>query len=274
MSRRGDAEITYWDDGEEMAFARVDIGMDDLLKVKPNSRWGPDFFHPKYDFIKNTLKRHNTTLTIGALLNEPIIAPDHVRASEGEKIGPNYSVEYRTLKDLLPTGLNYSQINYCSNNAYQRLKRTELKVNDILFAGSGVGAIGRVGIVQKISKKSCVGDLFIIRNTNINQHYLYVYLLTEFGQMQIKKIFHGVQSAKISTDEIASIEVPIMSENIQKHIEHEYLKMSKHHDKAMEAHKQKNKLEYDKQMRVATDMLQSLISKTEEVIRGKRKDVI
>jgi len=261
-------------DGEELAAVRVDKAMSELLCVKPESRWDAEFFHPKYDFIGKTLRRHHSAATIGELLNEPIIAPDHVRASMDEKIGSRYNVEYRTLKDLMFTGLNYANINYCSNNAYQRLKRTELKVNDILFAGSGVGAIGRVGIVEKISKKSCVGDLFIIRNTKVNQYFLHVYLLTIFGQMQIEKIFHGVQSAKISTEEIEAVEVPILPKNIQKHVESEYKKMSAVHLKAMVCRIAEDENGFEKNIGKASAMLNELIEKTEAVIKGERKDVI
>ena len=258
---------------------RVDIRADktlfDLDNANPSSRWDPTFWNPKFDEALSEISSKYKMQTIGSLLNEPIIAPDHVRASKGEKICSKYNVEYRTLKDLLFTGLNYAHINYCSDNAYKRLKRTQLKVNDILFAGSGVGAIGRIGLVEKvIMKKSCVGDLFIIRNTKVNQQYLYVYLLTEFGQIQIKKIFHGVQSAKISTKEIESLSVVIVPEIIQKHIESSYKIIFSVHNKAMECRKSKNEKVYEKNMSKASAMLNELIEKTEDVIRGKQKDVI
>lgn len=267
-------EVTFSEDDEELVFVRVDRNISELFNVKPESRWDAEFFHPKYDFIGETLRKHHTVKTIGELLNEPIIAPDHVRASLDEKIGPKYNVEYRTLKDLMFTGLNYAHINYCSNNAYQRLKRTQLKVNDILFAGSGVGAIGRVGIVEKVSGKSCVGDLFIIRDTQLNQHYLYVFLLTIYGQMQIEKIFHGVQSAKISTEEIEFIEVPVLPVITQKHIESEYKKMFAIHFRAMACRIAETEKDYEKNIAKASAFLKELIEKTEGVIKGERRDVI
>jgi hypothetical protein len=172
------------------------------------------------------------------------------------------------------TGLNYAQANYCSENAYQRLRRTHLKVEDILFAGSGVGAIGRVGIVEKISKKSCVGDLFLIRADKVNQYYLYVYLLTQFGQSQIERIFHGVQSAKISTEEIGLIKVVILSDKVQANIESEYKKMSAYHFKAMDAKIKGDQQNFKKNIEIAEKMLKDLIARTEAVIRGERDDVI
>jgi len=193
--------------------------------------------------------------------------------SKGENIGIEYDCEYRTLKDLLFTGLNYADINYCSENAFERLKRSQLKVGDILFAGSGIGAIGRIGLVLKVSAKSCVGDLFIIRNLKIDNLYLYIFLLTDFGQKQIERIFHGIQSVKISTQEISSIIVPIVPDEIQKAIKSSYKQVSLMHNSAMEDKKNGNNLEYKKNIETAEKLLRDLIASTEAVIRGE-KDTI
>ncbi len=260
--------------GRDTIMVRTDKTIKDLMEEKPSSRWDPGYWHPRYDEIFSKIKAGLKLSSIEDILDEPIIAPDHVRASRGEKIGKEFSCEYRTLKDLLFTGLNYAEINYCSENAYQRLKRTQLKTEDILFAGSGMGAIGRLGIVEKISKKSCVGDLFILRNPKINSHYLYVYLLTQFGQSQIEKIFHGISSAKISTNEIGQIRVAVVGEPIQQQIKLGYKEMSKYHDKAMDKKKKGDEGEYKENIEIAQKMLKDLIAKTEAVIRGERKDVI
>lgn len=256
----------------EFIMVRVDKTMFDLFAVKPASRWDAGFWIPKYDQIFSQITYKISSLK--DLLNTPIIAPDHVRASKGEHIGKKYTCEYRTLKDLLFTGINHTDINYCSDNAFKRLKRTQLSSGDILFAGSGIGAIGRVGIVDKVSKKSCVGDLFIIRDPKINNYYLYVFLLTLFGQSQIEKIYHGIQSAKISTSEIGEIKIALITDKIQSHIETEYKKMAVYHNKAMEAKAKGNEAGYRKNIEIAENMLRELISKTEAVIRGERKDIL
>lgn len=255
----------------DFIMARVDKTMFDLFAVKPASRWDAGFWIPKYDQILSQITYNISSLK--DLLNTPIIAPDHVRASKGEHISKKYTCEYRTLKDLLFTGINHAEINYCSDNAFKRLKRTQLSSGDILFAGSGIGAIGRVGIVDKVSNKSCVGDLFIIRDPKINNYYLYVFLLTLFGQSQIEKIYHGIQSAKISTSEIGEIKIALITDKIQSHIETEYKKMAVYHNKAMEAKAKGNEAGYRKNIEIAENMLRELIAKTEAVIRGERKDI-
>ena len=259
--------------GKERVMIRVDKTLDELMKEKPSSRWDPDYWHPMHEEMLAEIDKKYQIAILGSLLGTPIIAPDHVRASKGEKIGASHDVEYRTLKDLLFTGLNYSHTNYCSDNAYQRLKRSQLILGDILFAGSGIGAIGRIGIVEHVSNKSCVGDLFIIRNTKVNRYYLYIYLLTKFGQLQIEKIFHGIQSAKISTSEIEMIKVPILPELVQANIESEFKKISLLHDRAMERKKNGEDNEYEKYLNKAEKILLDFISRTEAVIRGERDDI-
>lgn len=256
-------------DGNEIAMIRVDKTIKELMEEKPSSRWDPDYWHPKYEKIMASASKKLKILPLNKILEESIIAPDHVRASKGEEIGKKFDCEYRTLKDLLFTGLNYAETNYCSDNAYQRLRRSQLEVGDILFAGSGVGAIGRLGIVEKVTQKSCVGDLFVLRRSTINNYYLYVYLLTEYGQSQIERIFHGIQSAKISTTEIGHIKIVILDQKSPKKVESGYKKMSIYHQKAMQALKEGKKADYNKNIEIAEKMLTDLIKKTEALIRGE-----
>lgn len=265
------SKTVYYND---FVMVRVDKTLRHLMQEKPSSRWDAEYWQPKYDQLLSQISESYNVEPLRELLAIPIIAPDHVRASKGEHIGKKYSCEYRTLKDLLFTGLNHADINYCSDNAFQRLKRSQLQVGDILFAGSGIGAIGRVGFVDKVSNKSCVGDLFIIREPKINSYYLYIFLLSLFGQAQIEKIYHGIQSAKISTPEIAEIKIVLIPDKIQTHIETGYKKMSVYHDKAMEAKAEGNEAKYKKNIETAEAMLKELIAKTEAVIRGEREDVI
>ena len=273
MNKNQLIQITKDQNGKEAVMVRVDKTLYDLMNEKPASRWDPEYWRPIYDDTISKISGNYKLTTIDNVINEPIIAPDHVRMSKGERIGSEYDCEYRTLKDLTFTGLNYSDVNFCSDNAYKRLKRSQLKEGDILFAGSGVGAIGRLGIVLRTSKKSCVGDLFIIRNLKINNFYLYIFLLTDFGQKQIERIFHGIQSAKISTKEIGSILIPLIPNDIQKKIEIFYKKVSSRHDLAMEAKKSGNAIEYKQNIETAEKLLRDLIDNTEAVIRGKKETI-
>ena len=110
--------------------------------------------------------------------------------------------------------------------------------------------------------------------TKYNPFVLDTFFKTKFGQAQFNKYKTGVAFNSLSNDEIRYLLVPIFSEPLVAEIESEYKKMSKYHDKAMEAKKNNNEAEYKKNIETAEKMLKDLISKTEAVIRGERDDVI
>ncbi len=119
------SKTVYYND---FVMVRVDKTMLDLFAEKPSSRWDPGYWEPKYDQLLSQIIESYNIVPLRELLTIPIIAPDHVRASKEEHIGKKYSCEYRTLKDLLFTGLNHADINYCSENAFQRLKRSHQRL--------------------------------------------------------------------------------------------------------------------------------------------------
>lgn len=261
-------------DGNEVVMIRTDKTLKEMMDEPPAGRWDADYWDLQYDAIMNTVSKGLEVVSLYDLLSEPIIAPDHVRASKGERILTSGDCEYRTLKDLKFTGLDYSKANYCSDNAFLRLRRTQLRIDDILFAGSGVGAIGRIGIVERLlSDKSCVGDLFIIRNPNLDPYYLYLYLLTKFGQSQIKKVFHGVQSSKISKDEIGLIKIVLVKEKVVSDIKIHYKAISQNHYKAMRSNKVGETKNYEINLEKAEKLLIELLTKIEQIIQGEREDV-
>ena len=114
----------------------------------------------------------------------------------------------------------------------------------------------------------------LIRLKEINPFYIGIFLKSLFGQGQIQRLQSGIGPAKLVFDEIKAIKIPILPDMVQKNIESEYKKMSRYHDKAIEAKKNNNEVEYKKNIEIAEKMLKDLIAKTEAVIRGERKDVI
>jgi len=114
----------------------------------------------------------------------------------------------------------------------------------------------------------------LLRFKNINPFFVAIYLNTTVGWEQIERIISGVGTPNINLEEIRSIKIPILPEEVQKNIESEYKKMSVYHDKAMEAKAKNDEANHKKNIEIAEKMLKDLISKTEAVIRGERKDVL
>jgi restriction endonuclease S subunit len=264
---------------EDSIILRADKSMEDMMKIKPSSRWSPDFWHPSYDYLDELLNRLKAKTILEIEGREAIIAGDHVRPSRGESKGFNLGtgIEYYETKNFLETGYDYSQIKECSHNAYERLKETAVQQFDILISNAGVGGVGKARsciITHNPSKKSCTGDVFAIRLKRINPIYFYLFLKSKMGKDQIYKIKNGVSTENISSQETLSIRVPLIEEPIQEQLVKEYKNLTKYHDKAMDAKKKGDAEGFKKNIEVAEKMLKDLIARIEAVIRGERDDVI
>jgi len=97
------------------------------------------------------------------------------------------------------------------------LKRSILKVNDVLF--SIAGTIGRVGIVRRVDLPANTNQaLAIIRTVpgSIDTKYLYYYLKSSEVQKFASKLTVGVGRANLSLTNVSEIEIPIALPDQQK----------------------------------------------------------
>lgn len=185
------------------------------------------------------------------------------------------------------TGLDiFLEPRYIGKNDPRNQPRCKPLKYDILFNRDQIGTIGRCLVFNKETENYAVNDhVDIIRVKEINSHYVVSFLLTKYGQSQVKRLSSGVSGViGITFTEIKSIQIPILSESIQQKIEAEYRKISKYHDLAMGAKARTIKrgkspkeaeqdTEYQKNIQKAEKMLDDLIKRTEEVIEGKRGSV-
>jgi len=265
--------------GQEVIMIRTDITLKKMMEEKPSSRWSPGYWHPSFDYLNDLLAKTNAKSILEIEGEDVVIAGDHVRPSRGEKKGFNLKtgIEYYETAGFLESGYDYSEIKECSNNAYERLKKTAVKQYDILISVAGVGGVGKARsciVVNKPARKSCTGDVFVIRLKKINPIYFYILLKSKIGKDQILKMKNGVGTENLNMKETLAIRIPRVSNNVEKNIVSEFRQIISFHDKAMEAKKKGNEKEYKKNIEIAERMLKDLIAKTEAVIRGERKDVI
>lgn len=265
--------------GEHMSPMLTSATGKDVLKVH---RLDPEFWNPKYKKLIKIMEKNWKTRELGKFETVQIIPSDHVRKSKGEYEGPKYSINYFTPAGFLETGYDTVNIPRCSKNAYERMKRTQVKKDDILLGGFGMGPTGKSLLIHFEPKKSIVGNIFIIRSSNPVPHFLVTFLKAKYGISQLERMKAGVAFYSLSSDEIKDLKIPLFNLELQKQIKKEYKKMSKWHDKAMEVKKKliegglsnreaEKDAEYQRNIKSAEAMLKDLIKRTEEIIEGKRK---
>jgi len=268
----GNPKIRSYTNGKEAYMVRGDKTLEDLMGEKPSGRLDANYWHPKYSTLEKESKFKIQRLgdfidfiTYGAILTEARRA----FASEG--------IFYISSTTVTPTGINfYLNPLFVSSKDSRNKKSKKPQKDDLIFNRSGVGTLGRQCVFLYDSKQWTVSDdTDVIRLKGINPFYTSVYLNSKYGRFEIEQKSRGVSGlTKINFDDIRAIRIPVISEKVQKHIEQKYLKMSKFHDKAMEAKKKGNEKAYKENLETAEKMLRDLIAKTEAVIRGERKDVI
>jgi len=267
-------------EGHEVAMVRVDKTLKRItVEEKPFSRWDVNYWHPKWaDIIDELLNSKISVKYLYKLFSseEWLIATDHVRASKKEHEGPQYPVEYYSPAGFYVTGYDIYNIPRCTENAYERMKRGQVKQYDLLLGGFGMGPTGKsVLLLHQPAKKAIVGNIFVLRTQRFyNSCVLDVFFKTKYGQAQFNKYKTGVAFNSLSNDEIKYLYVPLFKEKIIHNIEFLYKKMYVYHDKAMEAKSKNDECSYKKNIERAEKMLKDLIDKTEAVIQGKRKDIL
>lgn len=279
MNKSDLIQITKDQDGKEIVMVRVDKTMKELMSEKPSSRWGVEYWHPKFETILENLYRWQTSTLEELEGEEIVISGDHVRKSRGESKGYDlgFGIEYYETKGFLPTAYDSSKIKECSLNAYQRLKATAVRQNDILVSCAGVGGVGeaRSCFISNVpTKQSCTGDVFIIRPKKLDPYFFFIFLNSQFGKLQILREQTGVGTVNINTSQVLKISIPNLPVKIISNIHKQYLEILKIHEKAIEMKKKGDVGGYRTNLETAERMLKDLIIKTEEVIRGERKNIV
>ena len=197
------------------------------------------FWRPAY----RTLLEHMTTrypvLPLGDLLDRRrnLIAGDHVRPSRGETRGANLPYEYYQTREFLAVGYNYVALERCNEPAYQRLKYTTVQQHDILVSCAGVGGAGnaRVCLITHQPGPSCTGDVLIVRLSDPNPLFLFLFLTSVYGRMQLLRLQNGVGTVNISTAELLQVQIPLVPSAVQQAFAARYTPIVADHDVAMAA---------------------------------------
>ena len=129
-------------------------------------------------------------------------------------------------KDLFPTGINpYPALRVAPEGQFDP-ERSRVRRGDLLFSRSGEGSLLRfrsgVYLGEEPANVSCFVDR--IRLRNINSLFVWLFLMSNFGRVQILRLKNGVGTPNINFAEIKSLCIPLVSERIQNAVAGIYLR--------------------------------------------------
>jgi type I restriction enzyme S subunit len=132
----------------------------------------------------------------------------------GQKEGEVLSIGGENIDDN--GNLILDKVVYISEEFFQSMKSGVIQKEDILMMKDGAKT-GKVAYVNEKIKAATNEHLFIVRSTNnyFLQEFIFFFLLSDFGQMQIQNFFHGIIGG-VTREDVQDLKIPNYSIERQK----------------------------------------------------------
>ncbi|MGI2906819.1 restriction endonuclease subunit S [Tolypothrix sp. VBCCA 56010] len=113
--------------------------------------------------------------------------------------------------------IKLSEMNYITEERFNLLGSGKVKSNDILYCLRG--SLGKTAIVKNITTGAIASSLVIIRPFDCSKHeYLFYYLISPFGDAEIRKYDNGSAQPNLAANSVRSYSVPLPPLNEQRRI--------------------------------------------------------
>lgn len=270
-------------------------------ELNRHNRWNAGYFEERFRQNERKLKKLHS-VPLGTFIPDKL--PDgSLGITYGQvgarKLSPHGSVRYLQVINIRDTGIDFAvKPDRIAEGSHNDPERSRVLQNDILITNTAFRGtetlLGRcVVVTSDYGRMNISQDIDRIRVQGVNPCYVGTFLKTRFGQLQIQRFVHGVDSQKINFGHVRNLLLPVLAGGVQEEVEREYLKMSRCHDRAM-AIKERilrarnihpgrygeaiNELadqntSYKRAMVEAQGRLKHLISELEAVLEGERKKI-
>jgi type I restriction enzyme S subunit len=112
--------------------------------------------------------------------------------------------------------------------------RSRLQYGDILLSNSGVASLGRPALFLERGDFNISQHLNLIRVQGIDTCFVTVYLHTEFGRAQMRRLYSGTGAAGLSYDDIRSLRLPVLPQSDQAAVRQAFMRVHAAHVEAMD----------------------------------------
>ncbi len=178
-------------------------------------RLDPGYWHPVYEAILAEcsaplapLGEFITHITYGAIVTgrRPPDVPDGLAL-----IGQGA---------LRPSGVDLDGLTRVPADSPWGVGRARVQPGDLLIARSGAGSLERNRLAVCHEDAPAVVDCFVdlVRLRGINPDFVAAFLRTRFGWAQIHRLLNGVGPTNLSFDEVRSLRVPVVPEEVQQQV--------------------------------------------------------
>jgi hypothetical protein len=276
----------------------VRIARPELLR---HNRWNAGYFEERFRRNEKKLKKLHS-VPLGDFIPDEL--PDGSKGITygqvgARKLSPRGGVRYLQVINIRDTGIDFSikpdRVAEGSHNDPERsrVERGDILITNTAFRGTET-LIGRCVVVSNnYGKLNISQDIDRVRVHEINPYYVGTFLKTKFGQLQIQRLVHGVDSQKINFGQVRSLLIPVIPDSVQNEVQKQYLAMVKFHDKAMAIKEDirvsdsvdsgrygeninnlaNESAPYKRAMAEAQERLKHLITELEAVLDGEQKKI-
>lgn len=270
-------------------------------EVMRHNRWSAGYFEERFRRNERVLKKLHS-VPLGDFIPEQL--PDGSKGITygqvgARKLSPRGGVRYLQVINIRDTGIDFAikpdRVAEGSHNdpPRSRVERGDILITNTAFRGTET-LIGRCVVVSRDYRKLNISqDIDRVRVTGINPYYVSAFLKSRFGQLQIQRLVHGVDSQKINFGQVRSLLLPVLAGSIQEEVEKQYSAMARCHDRAMAIKEEilvseavdsgrygevinnlaNESAAYRRALTEAQERLKHLIAELEAVIEGRHKQI-
>ena len=204
-------------------------------EIEKAKRFDSEYFKPEYLEIEKKLEK------IGSERLENLSEKPKYGTTPKGGIFENEGVPFLRSQDFKDLFVNLNNVKFCKKEFHKKNKKSDVIYGDILIACVGA-TVGEIGFYLENEEANINQNIGRIRSKNINPFYFFTYLLSNFGNSQIKRLNTGNVKEYLNSLQLEKIKIPILSDSFQLQIEKIILESKEKQNKAKENYKKAEKI--------------------------------
>lgn len=188
------------------------LPLSQVNKDNESKRIDSEYFKKEYQLFDKQLENMQTEtfkhLTLAIKKGIFDISPSNYRTT---------GIPFLRVQNISNSFLDVNNCVFISKEYSQKESKTQLEYGDLAL--SKVGSVGRFCFITETSNASQNVSAIQVDKTKINPHFLFIVLLSKYGQMQLMRRQCLQVQAKLELDDIRKLKIPLFPKPFQLEIE-------------------------------------------------------